>query len=476
MQRAQNTSDGLDTLLSEVTFVVVDLETTGGSHADSAITEIGAVKVRGGELLGEFQTLVDPQRPIPEFIQALTGITDEMVAAAPRLGEALPSFLEFARGAVLVAHNAPFDVGFLCAGADALGLDWPDPVVIDTVKLARRLVTAEEAPNRKLGTLAALFGARESPDHRALHDARATVDVFHALLERTGTLHVRTLNDLACFCSSVPAERRRKRHLAAGLPSSPGVYLFKDRQGQVLYIGMSQNVQARVRSYFTASESRSGMTTMISAAEEVTVVACETVLEARAHKLSPHRRASSGLQPAVETFPGAAFPDAVLSRRHDGRCHRREVSRSDHFPPLRRICGRGGDGATTSAVSDQLGLVAARPEASTTAFAITIGSIGCGTAESAYDHAASQSSWGRPVRTMVGGHSKNSCLNWRHMPSPPKGADSPSRISRSKEEERISLSAAAGVAHSVQDSISTPREGRFPTATRTASRVERSSL
>src|SRR4029453_7128468 len=106
-------------------FVVVDLETTGGSPKDSAITEIGAVKVRGGALFGEFQTLVDPGHEIPPYISVLTGITSMMVAAAPRIGAVLPGFLEFARGAVLVAHNAPFDLGFLKAACAENGIAWP---------------------------------------------------------------------------------------------------------------------------------------------------------------------------------------------------------------------------------------------------------------------------------------------------------------------------------------------------------------
>src|SRR5690606_4272175 len=111
----QGTLDELGTPLSEVTFVVFDLETTGGSPADDRITEIGAVKVRAGEVLGEFSTLVDPGGPIPPFVSVLTGITDAMVMAAPRIEAVLPSFLEFIHGATLVAHNASFDTRFLKA-------------------------------------------------------------------------------------------------------------------------------------------------------------------------------------------------------------------------------------------------------------------------------------------------------------------------------------------------------------------------
>src|SRR5206468_94566 len=116
----------------EITFVVVDLETTGGAAATDAITEIGAVKVCGGEVLGEFQTLVNPGVAINAFISVLTGITDAMVVEAPSIATALPAFLEFARGSVLVAHNAPFDIGFLKAACDGQLIPWPGFAVVDT--------------------------------------------------------------------------------------------------------------------------------------------------------------------------------------------------------------------------------------------------------------------------------------------------------------------------------------------------------
>src|SRR3954462_8422132 len=139
-----------DRELRELTFVVVDLETTGGSPASCEITEIGAVKVRGGEVLGEMQTLVRPGASIPPFIAVLTGITDAMVASAPPLEAVLPTFLEFARGAVLVAHNAPFALGFLNAACARSGVAWPGAESVDTARLARRTLTRDEAPNCKL--------------------------------------------------------------------------------------------------------------------------------------------------------------------------------------------------------------------------------------------------------------------------------------------------------------------------------------
>jgi len=275
----------LGTPLRDVTFVVVDLETTGSRADDAGITEIGAVKVRGGEVLGEFQTLVDPGRPVPAFVARLTGITSAMVATAPQIDLVLPSFLEFARDTVLVAHNAPFDVGFLRAACAELGYPWPGFAVVDTLPLARRVVTRDEARNHKLSTLAGLFRATTSPEHRALADARATVDVLHGLLERLAPLGVTHLEDLATASDPVPPEVRRKATLADGLPEAPGVYLFRGPDDEVLYVGTSTNIRKRVRSYFTAAEKRKRMSEMVRIAGAVTPVVCATPLEAQIREL-----------------------------------------------------------------------------------------------------------------------------------------------------------------------------------------------
>lgn len=280
------TFDELGRPLRDVTFCVVDLETTGGSAAHGArITEIGAVKVRGGEVLGEFQTLVNPHTEIPAFIAVLTGISNAMVATAPSIDAALPAFLEFARGCVLVAHNAPFDIGFLRYYARELDLPWPRVEVVDTVALARQVVSRDEAPNHKLSSLADLFQATITPDHRALNDARVTVDVLHALMERVGGLGVQTLEELQTFTAKVSTAQRRKRYLAEHLPHAPGVYLFRDRDDRVLYVGTSKDLRTRVRSYFTASETRSRMGRMVQLAARVEPIVCATPLEAEVREL-----------------------------------------------------------------------------------------------------------------------------------------------------------------------------------------------
>lgn len=277
--------DDLGTPLAEADLVVVDLETTGTSPQGDAITEIGAVRVRGGEILGEFQTFVDPRRPIPAYIAALTGITDATVRGAPTIDVVLPMFLDFARGAALVAHNARFDISFLTANAARIELDWPSPTVLDTLRLARLAFGRDEVRDHRLGTLAAHVSASTSPDHRALSDARATVDVLHAIIERLSARGVSTLEDLSSAHRKVSAAQMRQRHLADTVPSGPGVYQFVDEHGGVLYVGTSGDLRTRVRTYFTASETRRKVLDMIPRAREIRTIACATATEAAVREL-----------------------------------------------------------------------------------------------------------------------------------------------------------------------------------------------
>lgn len=277
--------DPLQVDLREVTFTVVDLETTGGAPDGGGIIEVGAVKVRGGERLGELASLVDPGAALPPFVTALTGLTPSVLTGAPPLSAVLPSLLELLHGSVLVAHNAPYDVGFLKAACHAHDYRWPEPVVLCTAALARRVLRSDEVTDRRLATLAAYFGAGVTPTHRAFDDARATVDVLHALIGRLGGYGVRTLRDTVEFVRAVHPVQRRKRGLADGLPHSPGVYLFRGADGKVLYVGTSGDVATRVRSYFTAGERRGRIREMLGAADRVEAVECAHALEAQVREL-----------------------------------------------------------------------------------------------------------------------------------------------------------------------------------------------
>ncbi|GAA1462218.1 DEDD exonuclease domain-containing protein [Williamsia maris] len=276
---------GFDPLLFETTFVIVDLETTGGSAATDRITEIGAVKVRGGEILGELATLVDPGRAIPQHIVALTGITEAMVYRAPRIDEVLPAFLEFAHGCVLVAHNAGFDMSFLRAAAAELGHPWTFRRVLCTVKLARRVLTRDEAPTVKLSALARHFAVATTPTHRALDDARATVEVMHALFERVGNLGVHSYRELIDFLPGLSTAQRAKRQMTDHLPTRPGVYLFRGPSGEVLYVGTAVDLRRRARQYFTGSETRARMREMVTLAVSIDHVECAHRLEAGVREL-----------------------------------------------------------------------------------------------------------------------------------------------------------------------------------------------
>ncbi len=162
--------------------VVVDVETTGWLADAARITEIGAVRLTAGVPTAEFSALVNPGTPIPPDISALTGITDAMVAGAPAIGAVLPDFLAFAARAIIVAHNAPFDIGFLSAECETCGIVWPQRTILDTAVLSRMVLLPDEVADHRLTTLSGHFATLTGPCHRALADARATAEVLTGLL------------------------------------------------------------------------------------------------------------------------------------------------------------------------------------------------------------------------------------------------------------------------------------------------------
>lgn len=274
----QTSFDELSTPLFEVTFCILDLETTGGSPRDCEITEIGAVKYRYGEEIGSFQTLVDPGAPIPPSITILTGITHAMVFNAPRIETALPDFLEFIGDSVIVGHNVRFDMSFLTAATARLGYPKIANATVDTASLARRLVRSE-VRNLKLRSLAAHFRSPVTPNHRALADAQATAHVLHGLLERAGTLGVTNIDDLIALPKAKGSNFYKKIRLADSLPRSPGVYLFRDRHGGVIYVGKASNLRQRVRQYFYG-DTRKSITNMMRELASIDYQVCSTVIEA----------------------------------------------------------------------------------------------------------------------------------------------------------------------------------------------------
>jgi DNA polymerase-3 subunit epsilon len=369
----QRSFEDLGAPLYEVPFCVLDLETTGGSPTEHEITEIGAVRVRGGQLEGTFQTLVNPGSEIPPFITVLTGITHLMVAEAPRIEAVLGALLEFVGDAVIVGHNVRFDLGFLNAAASRLGYPRIGKRSVDTLALARRLVRSD-VRRLDLRSLAAYFRSPVEPCHRALDDAQATAHVLHGLLERAGTLGVVALEDLLTLPTARGSPQYQKIALADALPRRPGVYLFVDRDGAVFYVGKAKNLRNRVRSYFYGDRRRS-VSNMLRELHRVEYRPCETELEAaitelrliHAHRPRHNRRSRPPKTSLFLKLTSEQYPRLSLVRalRDDGllflgpfRSRRAaELVRLAVWDalPLRRCAGRPGSSAAPCSYA-QLGV------------------------------------------------------------------------------------------------------------------------
>jgi DNA polymerase III epsilon subunit family exonuclease len=275
---------GADLPLERASFVVVDLETTGLRPGTSRICEIGAVRVRELELEEEFELLVDPGMPVGPVITALTGLRDSDLRGSPHPAIAVRRFLEFAGDAVLVAHNARFDLSFIDRETErSTGARLAGPVV-DTLGLARRLL-AGRTSRAGLASLAQFFGTAAQPCHRALPDAKATAEILVQLIglaQERGALTVADLVDLAA-----PRVRKvyAKRSLAFGAPTAPGVYLFRDAHDNVLYVGRARDLRARLRSYFRTDRQRPAVESALAALERIEWRVCGSELEAALDEL-----------------------------------------------------------------------------------------------------------------------------------------------------------------------------------------------
>jgi DNA polymerase-3 subunit epsilon len=279
----QRSFDDLGTPLADVTFCVLDIETTGGDRHTDLITEIGMVKVRAGEFLGTLQTLVNPGRAIPPMITMLTGISESMVVRAPAIDAVLPAMIEFLGDAVIVGHNVGFDMAFINAALDRRGDPGITNPVIDTLPLARRLIR-DEVPDCRLGTLASRFRLDHRPSHRALDDALATTDLLHFLLERAAGLGVLGLDDLVALPRIGAHPQAAKLRMTIALPRGPGVYLFHGAGDRIVYVGKATNLRQRVRSYFGADDRRK-IGTLLREAQRVSYVTTPNVLTAEVLEL-----------------------------------------------------------------------------------------------------------------------------------------------------------------------------------------------
>jgi DNA polymerase-3 subunit epsilon len=307
-----------DPFLEEAEFVVFDLETTGLSTTSSRICEVGAVRLRAFEVEGCFESLVAPGAPLPEAIRRLTGLRDADLERAPRAASVVRSFLSFAGEAALTAHNARFDVAFLNRELELLyGKRLAQPV-LDTVALARRLL-AGRIRQTSLASLSHFFGTSVTPCHRALPDAQATAEILIQLIGLAQEHGARRLSELRAL--QAPRKRRvyAKRALAHGAPTRPGVYLFRDRNEQVLYVGRARDLRARLRSYFRSERQRPSVEAALAAVERIEWRVLGSELEAALeevrliHELRPPANARSK-SPARYVYLRRRGSDVVASK------------------------------------------------------------------------------------------------------------------------------------------------------------------
>lgn len=247
--------------LSDATYTVIDLETTGGATRSNRIIEVSAMQIRRGEVVGELTSLINPEMPISYFISQYTGITNEMVKHAPTAKNVLPDLLRLLGESVFVAHNIAFDYTFVNLELERNGFERLENRSICTVRLARRLLPKQLKKN--LGDLSAYFGIQITARHRAKGDCEATVGVLHKLIEIAQEKHrIEHLEELISLqYKAMRVFKREPKHIRTiretflpKLPEQPGVYFFYSERGELLYIGKSKNLKFRVASYFIDTE------------------------------------------------------------------------------------------------------------------------------------------------------------------------------------------------------------------------------
>jgi DNA polymerase-3 subunit epsilon len=300
--------------ITDATFTVIDLETTGGAQIEHTIIEVAALKVRGGELIDELTTLVNPQQPISYFISQYTGITNDMVRSAPRLEEVLPRLLALIGDSVFVAHNISFDLRFLNMELKRHGKPALQNPALCTVRLARRLLPKQQ--RKSLGELAQWFGIVIKERHRARGDAMATVQVLQKLIEIAAEKHdIEYLDELLSlqfqpmrYFKKEPAHIRQLRErLLPTLPEKPGVYLMRSAVGEVLYVGKSKNLKARISSYFTSeTEKPEKIRELMRAVRAIDIVPTGSELEAlltESRLIKAHRPRYNTLLKRYKSYP-----------------------------------------------------------------------------------------------------------------------------------------------------------------------------
>lgn len=255
--------------------VFVDIETNGGNGEHGRITEIALIRVENGEVVEEYSTLVNPGSPIPYWITRLTGITNADVADAPYFDDVAAEIYRILDGAIFVAHNVRFDFSFVKRQLEATGYTFR-PKLFCTVRMSRKLYA--EHKGHSLEKIIARHAISTKDRHRAYADAKAILDFTKLAIEEKGIDAFREAAALQMKTKTLPPNVDEAAF--AGLPETPGVYIFEDDQGQPLYVGKSVNIRARVRSHF-ANDTKIVKEMKISlASHNISFIQTETEIEA----------------------------------------------------------------------------------------------------------------------------------------------------------------------------------------------------
>ncbi|PAW93728.1 DNA polymerase III subunit epsilon [Mucilaginibacter sp. MD40] len=229
-------------------YAIVDIETTGGHASANGITEVAICIHDGKKVIRRFETLVNPQRDIPVYISALTGITNEMVQQAPLFEDVAHEIFHLLKGQIFVAHNVNFDYSFLRYHLSAAGYDI-NLNKLCTVRLGRKIMPG--LMSYSLGKLCSRLGIQNNARHRAMGDAEATAQLFSILLSKDNDNHISKALKQNSKEQVLPANLP-KADIEA-LPANPGVYYFHNQQGKVIYVGKAKNLRKRVCSHFTGN-------------------------------------------------------------------------------------------------------------------------------------------------------------------------------------------------------------------------------
>ena len=319
--------------MSAPIFSIVDIETTGGHRYGNRITEIAILKVQDGQIIDEYETLINPERSIPSSISQFTGITNAMVASAPKFYEVAKRIVELTKDTIFVAHNVYFDFNFVKSEFSSLGYVFQLPKLC-TVRAARKILPGHSSYS--LGNLCRDLGIPITSRHRAMGDARATVELFRILQEKEPQLHI-TISDSEKKVSFPPhldpSEYER-------LPTLPGIYSFWDDKGALLYIGKSINIKKRVASHFRINIAKAKERELKGAIHKITfevlgndlcakLVECDQIKKQRPrfNRSMNRARFRYGLVWLPDMF-GYCSPQFYFIQFSRGRCHSSHKSKS----------------------------------------------------------------------------------------------------------------------------------------------------